>query len=214
MPDKDLLLAGLRQSHAAALLLSPLSLAGQIRRIGFRCLQCGQCCQGEDNSVLIFPFEIRRIMAMKKLDWLEIARPPKEGEWDYEGNFHTLEWRLNKEGMRCRFFENGQCSIYGSRPLLCHTYPFYLEEGELYCSECPGLGMKIEFDAAQDIARQLILRHITEIEEAIALTERFEDFPRGNRKENGCCIVHDSEGKHIIPLFTAPRSSPHPRSYR
>jgi hypothetical protein len=67
--------------------------------------------------------------------------------------------------------------------------------------------MSIEMDAAQDIARQLILRHITEIEEAIELTERFEDFPRG--RWNGgccCCIIHDSEGEHIIPLFTAQHS--------
>ena len=214
MPDKNLLLADLRRSHAAALRLSPFSLASQIKRIGFQCLECGQCCRGEDNSVLVFPFEVRRIMAKKNLDWQEIAQPPKEGEWDSEGNFHTLEWRLKKKGLRCRFYEDGQCTIYGSRPLLCRTYPFYLVEGELCCSECSGLGMKIDIDAAQDIARQLILRHITEIEEAIALTERYEDFPRGKGKKGGSCIIHDSEGEHIIPLFTAQRSSPHPRSYR
>ncbi len=214
MPDKYVLLADLRQSRAAALHLSPLSLAGQIIGIGFQCLQCGRCCQGEDNSVLVFPSEVRRIMAKKNLDWLEVARPPQEGEWDCKGNFHTLEWRLKKEGVRCRFHEKGQCAIYGSRPHLCRTYPFYLVEGELCCSECPGLGMKIEMDAARDIARQLILRHIIEIEEAIALTEKYRDFPRGSWKEDGCCIIHDSEGEHILPLFTAQRSSPHPRSCR
>lgn len=213
--DKELLLAALRRSYAAALLISPLSLADQIKGIGFQCLSCGQCCQGEDNSVLVFPFEIREIMAERGQDWLQVAQPPEEGEWDSFGDFHTLEWRLKKEGLRCCFYVDGRCAIYASRPLLCRTYPFYLVEGRLCCSECPGLGMSIEMDAAQDIARQLILRHITEIEEAIELTERFEDFPRG--RWNGgccCCIIHDSEGEHIIPLFTAQRSSPHPRSCR
>ena len=206
MPDKDLLLTDLRQSHAAALSLSPLSLASQIEMIGFQCRECGQCCQGEDNCVLVFPFEVRRIMEKKRLDWLDIARPPREGEWDSEGNFHTLEWRLKKEGLRCRFYEKGQCNIYGQRPLLCRTYPFYLVEGELRCSECPGLGMRINEDAAQEIAGQLILRHITEIVEAIALTKKYQDFQRGGCKEGNCCIIHDSEGEHTIPLFTAQRS--------
>ena len=213
MPDKDLLLADLERSYAAALSLSAESLAGQIKRIGFQCLGCGQCCRGEDNSVVVFPFEIRRIMAKEELDWLEIAQPPEEGEWDSNGNFHTLEWRIKKVGLRCRFYENGQCAIYGSRPLLCRTYPFYLVEGELCCSECPGLGMKIEMDAAQKIAEQLILRHVTEIEEAIALTERYEDFPRGGCEEGGDCVIHDSEGEHRIQGFTAQRSLPHPQSY-
>ena len=206
MLDKDLLLADLRRSHAAALRLSPFSLASQIERIGFKCLGCGQCCQGEDNSVLVFPFEVRRIMGMTNLDWLEIACPSEEGEWDTKGNFHTLEWRLKKEGLRCRFYMDGQCTIYASRPLLCRTYPFYLVGGRLCCSECPGLGMKIERDAAEDVARQLILRHITEIEEAIALTERYQDFPRGLCQQGGFYVVHDSEGEHMVPRFTAQRS--------
>jgi hypothetical protein len=206
MPDKNLLLADLEQSYAAARRLSAQSLAGQIERIGFQCLGCGQCCRGDDNSVVVFPFEVRRIMAKRELDWLEVAQPPEEGEWDNNGNFHTLEWRLKKEGLRCRFYDEGQCTIYGQRPLLCRTYPFYLVEGELRCSECPGLGMRINEDAAQEIAGQLILRHITEIVEAIALTKKYQDFQRGGCKEGNCCIIHDSEGEHKIPLFTAQRS--------
>ena len=214
MFDKDSLIADLKRAHSQALALSVPHLADQIIHIGFQCLGCGQCCQGEDNSVIVFPFEIRRIMAKTDLDWLETVQPPEEGEWDSDGNFHTLEWRLKKAGQSCRFFVNGMCAIYASRPLLCQTYPFYLNEGELSCSECPGLGMEIKVEAAEDLARQLIMRHITEIEEAIALTERYEDFERGSHGDDGDCIVHDSEGKSRVPRFIAPRSSPHQRSYR
>ena len=206
MLDKDSLLAELKRSRTRALDLSIQSLAEKIRKIGFGCVGCGECCRGDDNSVFVFPFEIREIMAATDLDWLEIAQPPEEGKWDRNGCFHTLEWRLKKEGLSCRFFANGQCTIYGSRPLLCRTYPFYLVEGELCCSECSGLGMEIKIDAARKIARQLIWRHITEIEEAIALTERYEDFKQGRPNDNGDCIIHDSEGEHRIPRFTAQRS--------
>ena len=210
--QKDFLIRELKRSYAAALRLSVQSLAQEINDIGFQCLGCGQCCQGDDNSVVVFPFEIRRIRAKTDLDWLQIARPPKDGEWDSNGDFHTLEWRLKKIGSGCRFYQKGKCAIYSFRPLLCRTYPFYLVDGELCCSECSGLGRKMEMDRAREIAGQLILRHITEIKEAIALTERYEDFQRGNCQEDGSYVVHDSEGEHRFPRFTAPRSSPHPRS--
>ena len=66
------------------------ALAAQISKIGFKCLGCGECCSGEDNSVVVFPFEIRRILAAKGLQWLDIVSPPNEGEWDRKGCFHTL----------------------------------------------------------------------------------------------------------------------------
>jgi len=66
------------------------------------------------------------------------------------------------------------------------------------CSECRGLGGKIEVDEADKIAEQLILRYIFEIQEAIFLLERYQDFTRGEAKKGGGCIVHDSEGEHWI----------------
>ena len=41
--------------------LNAADLAAQIRILGFHCLKCGECCRGEDNSVVVFPQEIRRI---------------------------------------------------------------------------------------------------------------------------------------------------------
>ncbi len=191
-------IAGLNEALLAAKDLSLITLAASIRKLGFHCQECGECCRGEDNSVVVFPAEIRSIQMATSQEWLEVAGPPEEGEWDRDGCFHTLEWRLRKEGEDCRFYQNGRCSVYPCRPMLCRTYPFYLDNGELMCSECRGLGCKIEDDEATKLAKQLIMRYLFEIQEAIALLERYQDFERGEAKKEGGCIVHDSEGKHCI----------------
>ena len=46
--------------------------------MGFHCLKCGECCQGEDNSVVVFPQEIRRILITTGLPWLEVVGPPRK----------------------------------------------------------------------------------------------------------------------------------------
>lgn len=195
-------IAGLKEAFLAAKNLSLTELGARIRMLGFRCRKCGECCRGDDNSVVVFPEEIRRIQTATGLLWLEVVGPPEEGEWDRDGCFHTLEWRLGKdgasEGASCRFYQNGRCSIYPSRPMLCRTYPFYLDNGELMHSECRGLGCKIESEEADELAEQLVKRILLEIQEAIHLLERYRDFERGEAKEGGDCIVHDSEGEHRI----------------
>jgi hypothetical protein len=198
MLERDLLIADLRAALEKARALSVEALASQIREIGFECLGCGECCSGEDNSVVVFPVEVRRILAATDLGWLEVAGPPDVGEWDKDGCFHTLEWRLQKVGHSCRFYEDGSCRIYPTRPGLCSTYPFYLEEGVLQCSICSGIGNFIEPDEARELAERAIRRYVFELQEAIALTEKFKDFERGESSQVGAYIVHDSEGEHRI----------------
>lgn len=198
MNEKGERISELGEALLAAKRISPAELAAQIREIGFHCQKCGECCQGEDNSVVVFPQEIRRIQIATGLQWLEAVGLPEEGEWDKDGCFHTLEWRLKKEGESCRFYQNGSCSIYRIRPMLCRTYPFYLDNGTLQCSECRGLGGQIESYEADRWAEQLILRYLIELQEAIALLERYHDFERGEAGKDGKCIVHDSEGEHRI----------------
>ncbi|NYT01963.1 MAG: YkgJ family cysteine cluster protein [Methanosarcinales archaeon] len=178
--------------------LDILALAGEILKEGFRCTQCGRCCRGEELSVLAFPGEVRGIMAHTGQSWLEVAEPPLLGEWDRMGNFHTLEWRLQKtpEG-DCQFYHRG-CKIYDHRPLLCRTYPFYLEEGRLVVSRCEGLGQEMEAHRALDLAGELKRRYVREMEEAIDLVMRYRDFERGPPSRDGACLVHDSEGQHRL----------------
>ncbi len=189
----------LRRDLEAAKNVSIENVAAQIMEQGFSCLRCGECCTGEDNSVVVFPFEIRRIMDLTGEPWPDVAEPPKTGEWDFEGNFHTLEWRLKKKDGSCRFYTPHGCRIYEARPLLCMTYPFYLDHGVLCCSECRGLGGSTmpEQAEANELAIRLKERQIVEIKEAIALMEKYRDFERGRQSDGGLCIVHDSEGEHI-----------------
>ena len=199
--ERCLRIAELNEELSEAKKLTAIGLAARIRELGFSCLRCGECCRGEDNSVLVFPREVRCICAATGLAWLEVAGPPEEGEWGRDGSFHTLEWRLKKDMEFCRFYQESSCSIYRDRPLLCRTYPFYLDRGELMHSECRGLGGRIKPDEAEEIAQVLISRQITEIEEAISLLERYRDFDRGDPAESGGkddITVHDSEGEHRI----------------
>ena len=198
MCQKDLQIADLHAALDMVKSLSADALAAQILDIGFKCLGCGECCSGEDNSVVVFPVEVRNIQAATGLGWLEVVRPPDLGEWDEDGCFHTLEWRLKKEGASCRFYEDGRCGIYPSRPGLCRTYPFYLDEGVLQYSLCRGIGGVIEPAEAKELAESVLRRSVLEFVEAIALTEKFEDFERGRSSESGDYVVHDSEGEHRI----------------
>ncbi|HQF16102.1 MAG: Flagellin N-methylase [Methanosaeta sp. PtaB.Bin039] len=186
----------LQQEHKEALALDVSSVARQIQAIGFHCMRCCECCQGPDASVLAFPREVRALSSLTGLSWAEVAEPPQRGEFDRQGNFHTLEWRLVKSGPDCRFYSDGCCSVYPCRPLLCRTYPFYLANGELQVSECRGLGQSMEPEAAADLAAMLKERYLIELEEGRELLSRFRDFSRGRPSVDGCCIVHDSEGEH------------------
>lgn len=199
-PASDERLVALVSRLEAARDLSTERIATEIREVGFRCLRCGECCRGEDNSVTVFPSEIRRIVCKTGKSWLEVVEPPPQGEWDSKGNFHTLEWRLRKEGPGCCYYSDCRCSIYPDRPLLCRTYPFYLEDGDLHVSECRGLGKAIEHRAALRLASVIKTRYLTEIEESIELVRRYRDFERGrpSPEGEGVCIVHDSEGEHPI----------------
>ena len=170
-------------------------IADKIKAIGFACRNCAQCCRAEygDNTVLIFPFEIRSICGKTGLGRDDFVIPAPSGDRDSEGNIHTFEWVLRKNG-DCIFLEKGLCRIYEVRPYICRTYPFYLLEGQLMVSECAGLGGEISCEESLKIAVLLKERYITEIKESIALLERFDGFKPGR----GNVCVHDSEGEHWV----------------
>jgi Fe-S-cluster containining protein len=164
----------------------------------FTCQGCAKCCRGAfgDNTVTIFPDEIRRIMSATGLDWLDIVEPEEDGDEDDYGNRQAFEWALRKKpDGDCKFLANGRCTIYESRPFICRTYPFYLDEGRDYHGECDGLGCG-DRQYVNAMAKELIARSIRELEESIALLERL-DLDAG-RKSTGLIVVHDSEGAKIV----------------
>ncbi len=126
---------------------------------------------------------------------------------DYEGKIHAFGWILRqKRNGDCTFLERGtyKCRIYPVRPMLCSTYPFYIEELKLQTCECEGLGSSISIEDSRKMAENLLFRSISELEDMLSLYENFVDFRRGEKgieltkkslkKGTFTCIVHDSRG--------------------
>lgn len=193
---KDIKIAHLKKALDEAIRIDKKQLAETIRAMGFKCKRCARCCKEEygDNTVTVFPFEIRDISERTGLGREDIAIPTPSEDTDAAGNIHTFEWVLRKNG-DCIFLRNDLCRIYECRPYICKTYPFYLLEGRLIASECNGIGGEIGDTESLKLAALLKERYITEIKESISLLEKFRGFKPGGR---GNVCVHDSEGEHWI----------------
>lgn len=126
---------------------------------------------------------------------------------DFEGNIHAFGWALRRKiNGDCIFYEKdtGRCRIYHVRPMLCRTYPFYIEELKLQTCECEGLGYPISPEDSRKLAEKLLSRYVSELEDMLAVYENYVDFRRGDNgaelaKKNlemGRCtyVVHDSTG--------------------
>ncbi len=196
------------------------TIASKIEEIGFSCLTCGKCCRCifGDNRVLLTPLEIQVIANRTGNIVHEIATPatPDDPEItnliDTGGRIHTFGWMLvRKNNGDCNFIESAdisnRCRIYDVRPMLCRTYPFYIQDMELHTSECEGLGQEITPEESLKIARDVIDRYVAEIGDTIALYEKFEGFDASlesvvittspaDGKRHVTYIVHDSEGSH------------------
>jgi Fe-S-cluster containining protein len=183
-------------------------VAKKVAASRFRCRRCGKCCKSAygDNTVTIFPSEIRAIMGATGLEWLDVVRPNDCFDMDDNGEYHTFEWALlKKNNGECKFLENGACRIYEHRPHICRTYPMSLDTGhmevELY--ECDGIGAgDMEEADALNMAQALIKRQLAETTETNALMERFEPFRPATpgMSVQRILVVHDSEGARKVFL--------------
>lgn len=130
---------------------------------------------------------------------------------DSEGNIHAFGWVLRrKRNGDCIFLQDNtnKCSVYPVRPMLCSTYPFYIEELSLQTCECEGLRRPISVENSIKLAKLLLFRYISELEDTLATYEKFTDFEKNKiglelakkRLEKGICsyIVHDSAGSNKI----------------
>lgn len=130
-----------------------------------------------------------------------------EEDIDSEGNIHAFGWMVRRKmNGDCIFLEKetNRCRVYPVRPMLCRTYPFYLEGLKLYTCECEGLGCPISGEESRKLAEALLSRYVSELEDMLAMYEKFENFEKGEKgpelarknAEKGACtyIVHDSSG--------------------
>ena len=149
-------------------------------------------------------------------DWRDVARPMPYGlsEGDDGPEGETFEWALQTDACGdCTFYEEaadgtGGCTVHADRPLICRTYPFSVdlggtsqpmgeavdEAGMVRAHECEGLGREIDRSEAESLARALRERAIRDLEEAIAVRERYEPVSPATREAAGGVVVHDSEG--------------------
>ena len=170
----------------------------------FHCKRCGKCCKNEwgDNTVSVFPGEVRAIVQATGLEWLEVAMPMESSDSDDNGEYHTFEWALQKQNNGdCKFLKDGACTIYEARPLICRTYPMRLESGRLELYDCDGLGYgPMLAEDVELISETLHERQIRETGETIMLLERFKPFHSvaGTNTGDKLYIVHDSEGSRRV----------------
>lgn len=192
-------IARLRRDLETFTAAAPGPVVDKVVAAGFQCKRCGKCCMGRfgDNTVTVFPSEIRAIMAAAGLGWFDVARPYESDDVDGKGVIHTFEWALRrKENGDCAFLEGGKCAVYEHRPRICRTYPMRLEAGELELYECDGLGTGVT-DDGYEMAVALLGRQISEASETIALLEKFE-AGSPHTPSVKTYVVHDSEGSHIV----------------
>ncbi|MGP8320497.1 MAG: YkgJ family cysteine cluster protein [Methanosarcinaceae archaeon] len=225
MDDKyrSFLIGKLKQELTDASNISTKTIASKIEEIGFTCLVCGKCCRFAfgDNRVLLTPHEMRVIKDHTGTAMHNVATPAtfdnlKNPEFtdliDTGGSIHTFGWMLaRKSNGDCNFIKDAyvsnRCRVYDVRPMLCRTYPFYMQDMELHISECEGLGHEISSGDSLKIAVDVIDRYVIEIGDTIALYEKFEDIvviPECVEITTRCTdvekyvvyVVHDSEGAH------------------
>ncbi len=185
------------------------TIAEKIAATGFTCKRCGKCCRSEfgDNTVTVFPSEVRDLMRATGRQWLDIVEPHETGDADERGFYHTFEWALRKKKSGdCTFLEEGRCMVYGHRPLICRTYPMRLEAGgaEVEVYECEGLGTGAMGEVeAEYMARVLVKRCLEETQETISLLEKYEAFSPGHPGPGPTRIyvVHDSEGSRRVRVL-------------
>ena len=128
---------------------------------------------------------------------------------DGEGNIHAFGWMLRRNSnLDCILLEKSTstCRVYSVRPMLCKTYPFYIEELKLHTCECEGLGYPISAEDSRKLAENLLYRYISELEDMLAMYKKFVNFKRGEKGlelakkklgDSTCTyIVHDSTGNN------------------
>ena len=159
------------------------------------------------HTATVFPDEIRELQASEGYDWRDVARPMPYG-LDETGNGETFEWALQTDACGdCTFYDAARetCGVYENRPLICQTYPFSVAlggttqpmgdavdaAGMVRAHECEGLGRDISSEDATQLARTLKTRAVRELEEAIAVRDRYR--PRPEEAQSNA-VVHDSEG--------------------
>lgn len=172
-------------------------LCRRIQEIGFSCSRCGGCCRGtgEDaNLVMVSPEEIDAIVEGTGRPAGYFTGPYPESIPTQSGGSITFERCLRRTPEGCLFFSGGSCLIYPSRPWICRTYPFMLEDGELLVFPCEGLGKEITESQADLLAREIVIRCDEERKEE----DRVRLILKEGKIRDGTNVLIDGRGITVI----------------
>jgi len=178
--------------------ISDQQLYTEIGRTAFTCIRCGACCRETEpgsNLVLVSPGEVRTIMATTSLTFDEIAEPYPDLIHEDDRRY-TLGWALRRKGDRCRFLGEGGCLIYQSRPWICRTYPFMINNGSLITSPCNGIGTGA--DEEPGVINQMIQDLIDRQRAETAEEEHIAEVLTRVKIPAGKLVVIDGEGMRIM----------------
>ena len=107
----------------------------------FHCSKCGICCgdtKEKTRHIILLKAEAEQISKATSQPISKFAVKIK-GKTPYSYEMKKLE------NGKCIFLENGRCTVYSLRPLICRFYPFELKVLNnnkfmfLYTEECPGI---------------------------------------------------------------------------
>jgi Fe-S-cluster containining protein len=113
------------------------------KNIRFRCSRCTQCCGDTETRIRHVLFLEKEAEKISKVT----SKPGETFACRIVGHEpYSYEMKKRKDG-KCVFLKHKVCTIYASRPLICHYYPFELKTGgnEILLfsptNECPGIGV-------------------------------------------------------------------------
>ncbi|MFP3951635.1 MAG: YkgJ family cysteine cluster protein [Candidatus Bathyarchaeia archaeon] len=103
----------------------------------WRCTNCGACCRNpedRDRRILLLPTDISRLRGVIESEFYNTV----------EGREPFVAEMVKSDG-KCVFLGADGCEIYDNRPLICRTYPFWIERIDQSFifrvdEDCPGLG--------------------------------------------------------------------------
>ncbi len=172
-------------------------LAAEIRRIGFSCTRCGECCRETDtdsNLVMLYPPESAELCTATGREGEVFSEPYPEAVAMPGGGSIRFERCIRRREGECIFLEGNRCQVYASRPWICRTYPFMLSGEDLMVFPCRGIGGTLSEGAAWEIAGRLLARNLAEKEEE----ERVRTLLSSNRIPAGAEVLIDGTGMRIL----------------
>ena len=172
-------------------------LAAEIRRIGFSCTRCGECCREtntDSNLVMLYPPERAELCTATGREGEEFSEPYPEAVAMPGGGSIRFERCIRRREGVCIFLDGNRCQVYASRPWICRTYPFMLSGEDLMVFPCRGIGGTLSEGAAWEIAGRLLARNLAEKEEE----ERVRTLLSSNRIPAGAEVLIDGTGMRIL----------------